>query len=96
MINTHDEIFVHTVEELIDFIITEIEDPLNLIPEMLADDVSEPEIFSEEEFNSESEDMEDKNDHNEERGNPPLNNQPCLSIDALAHPGPVHNLPQHP
>ena len=53
MINTHDEIFVHIVEELIDFTITEIEDPLNLIPETPADDVSEPDNFSEEEeFNS--------------------------------------------
>jgi hypothetical protein len=77
VVNTPNEVFVHTVEDLIDFAITEIEDPLNLIPETPADDVSEPNNFSEEEeFNSESEDMEDNNDHNEERGNPPLNNQP--------------------
>jgi hypothetical protein len=45
--------FVHTVEDLIDFAITEIEHPLNLIPETPADDVSEPDDFSEEEeFNS--------------------------------------------
>ena len=40
--------------------------------------------------------MEDNNDHNEERGNPPQNNKPWLARDALAIPGRVHNLPQHP
>jgi hypothetical protein len=80
-----------------DFAITEIQYPLDLIPETPADDVSEPGDFSkEEEFNSESEDMEDNNDHNEERGNPPLKNQPWLAKDTLALPRPVHNLPRHP
>jgi hypothetical protein len=40
--------------------------------------------------------MEDKNDHDEERGNPPQNNQPWLARDNLAIPGRVHDLPQHP
>jgi hypothetical protein len=31
--------------------------------------------------------MEDNNDHNEKRGNPPHNNQPWLVSDALAIPG---------
>jgi hypothetical protein len=94
VVNTPDEVFMHTVEDLIDFTITEIQDPLDLIPEMPANDVSEPDDFSEEEeFNSESEDMEGNNDHNEERGNPPLKNQPWLARDALALLGPVHNLP---
>jgi hypothetical protein len=57
-------------------------------------DVSEPNSFlEEEEFNSEYEDMEDNNDHNEERGNPPLKNQPWLARDVLALPRLVHNLP---
>jgi hypothetical protein len=63
---------VHTVEDLIDFSITKIEHPLNLIPETPVDDVSEPDDFlEEEEFNSKSEDMEENNDHEEEGGNPP-------------------------
>jgi hypothetical protein len=40
--------------------------------------------------------MEDNNDHNEERGNPPQNNQHWLTRHALAIPGRVHNLPRHP
>jgi hypothetical protein len=88
VVDTPDQVFVHTVEDLIDFAITEIEHPLNLIPEMPVDDVSEPDDFlEEEEFNSGSEDMEDNNDHDEERGNPPQNNQPWLARDALAIPG---------
>jgi hypothetical protein len=94
---TPNKVFVHSVEDLIDFSITEIQDPFDLIPKTLVDDVSEPNNFSEEEeFNSESEDMEGNNDHNEERGNPLMNNQPCLSRDTLALLRPVHNLPRHP
>jgi hypothetical protein len=55
---------VHIVECLIDFEITEIEHPLNIIPENTPDDVSEPDEFSkEEEFKSGSKDMDDNNDH---------------------------------
>jgi hypothetical protein len=97
VVSAPNKVFVHSVEDLIDLAITEIQYRLDLIPEMLVDDVSEPDDFSEEEeFNSKSEDMEGNNDHNEERGNPPLNNQPWLAIDALALPRPVHNLPRHP
>jgi hypothetical protein len=88
---------VHSVEYLIYFTITKIQDPLDLIPKTPTDDVSEPDDFlEEEEFNSESEDMEGNDDHNDERGNPPLKNQPWLARDALALPGPIHNLPRHP
>jgi hypothetical protein len=88
VVNTPDEVFVHTVEDLIDFVITEIEHPLNLIPETPADDVSEPNDFSEEEeFNSDSEDMEGNNDHEEEREIPLQNNQPWLVGDVVAVPG---------
>jgi hypothetical protein len=67
VVNTPDEVFVHTVENLIDFTITEIQDPLDLISETPADDISEPDDFSkEEEFNIEYEDMEGNNDHEEE------------------------------
>jgi hypothetical protein len=53
VVNTPDEVFLHTIEDLIDFAITEIEHPLNLIPETPANNVSEPDDFSEEEeFNS--------------------------------------------
>jgi hypothetical protein len=88
VVESPDQVFVHTVEDLIDFSLTEIEHPLNLIPETPADNFSEPDEFSEEEgFNSGSEDMEDNHDHDEERGNPPQNNQPWLARDALAIPG---------
>jgi hypothetical protein len=94
VVSTPDKVFVHSVEDLLDFTITEIQDPLDLITKTPANDVFEPEDFSEEEdFNSKYEDMEGNNDHNDERGNPPLNNQPWLSRDALALPGPVHNFP---
>jgi hypothetical protein len=44
---------MHTVEDLIDFSLTEIEHPLNLIPETPIGNFSEPDEFSEEEgFNS--------------------------------------------
>jgi hypothetical protein len=83
LVDTLDQVFVHTVEDLIDFALTEIEHPLNLIPETPASNFSEPDDFEsdEEGFNSEhsaseSDNMEDNNDHNEERGNPPQNNQP--------------------
>jgi hypothetical protein len=65
------QVFVHTVEDLIYFSLTEIEHPLNLILETPADNCSKPDDFSDEEgFNSErsvlgSENMEDKNDNNE-------------------------------
>jgi hypothetical protein len=85
VVKSPDQIFVHTVEDLIDFSLTEIEHPLNLIPKTPARNFSEPDEFSEEEgFNS---DMEDNNDHDEERGNPPQNNQPWLARDSLAIPG---------
>ena len=90
MVDTSDQVFVHIVEDLIDFSLTEIEHPLNIIPETPVYNFSEPnDFFDEEGFNSEcsvlgSEDMEDNNDHDEERGNPPQNNQPWLAIDSLA------------
>jgi hypothetical protein len=100
VVDTLNPVFVHTVEDLIDFKITKIEYPLNLIPETPPSHVYESDDFLEEEgFNlerSESEYMEDHNDHDEERGNPPQNNQPWLARDALAIPGRVHNLSRHP
>jgi hypothetical protein len=87
VVDTLDQVFVHIVEDLIDFLIIEIEHPLNLILETPVGDISELDDFSEEEeFNSGSEDMEDNNDHDKERGNPPQNNQPWLARDALAIP----------
>jgi hypothetical protein len=93
VVDTLDQVFVNTVEDLIDFSLIEIERPINLIPEMPANNVSEPDDFFEEEgFNSERsvsgyEYMEDNNDHDEERGNPRQKNQPWLARDALAIPG---------
>jgi hypothetical protein len=90
VVESPDQVFLHTVKDLIYFSLTEFEHPLNLIPETLANNCSEPDDFSDEEgFNSEhsvlgSDDMEDNNDHIEERGNPPQNNQPWLTRDVLA------------
>jgi hypothetical protein len=72
VIDTPNQVFVHTVEDLIDFALTEIKHPLNLIPETPADKFSKPYDFLEEEgFKSGSEDMEDNRDYDEEKGNPP-------------------------
>jgi hypothetical protein len=71
MVNTPKQVFVHTVEDLIDFSLTKIEHPLNLIPETPTDNFFEPDdFFDEEGINSERlvlglDDMEEKNDHNE-------------------------------
>jgi len=92
-----DEVFVHLIEDLIDFAITEIQDPLDLIPKTPTDNVYEQGDYSDgEEFNLESGSMEGKNDPEEEREVPPQNNQPWLVKDAVAIPGRIHNLPRHP
>jgi hypothetical protein len=44
-IDTPDQVFVHTVEYLIDFSLIEIEHPLNLILETPANNFSEPDEF---------------------------------------------------
>jgi hypothetical protein len=78
---------------MIDFSLTEIKHPLNLIPKTPASNYSESDDFESDEEgpNSdhstlESDDMEDNNDNNEERGNQPRNNQPWLAIDSLEIP----------
>jgi hypothetical protein len=103
VVDAPDRVFVHIVEDLIEFSLIKIKHPFSLIPRTLAGNYSEPNDFEfdEEGFNSdpsasESDDVEDNNDNNEERGNPPQNNQPWLAKDALAIPGWVHNLPRHP
>jgi len=72
VVDTLDQVFFHTVEDSIDFILTEIEHLLNLILETPAGNCSEPDdVESDEEgFNSECsslelDDMEDTNCHNE-------------------------------
>jgi hypothetical protein len=68
MVSTPDKVFMHSVEDLIDFSITEIQEPINLVPETPAADVSEPNNFSEEEeFDSDSEDMDGNSNHEEEK-----------------------------
>jgi hypothetical protein len=103
VVNTPDQVFIHTLEYLIYFSLTEIEQPLNLIAETPADNYSELDDFEsdEEGFNfdhsvSGSDDMEDNNDNSKERGNPSPNNKPWLAIYDLEILGQVHNLPQHP
>ena len=49
MVDTPDQIFVHTVEDLIDLSLTEIKHPLNLILETLVGKCSEPDDFFDEE-----------------------------------------------
>jgi hypothetical protein len=49
VVSTPDEVFVHSVEDLIDFMITEIQEPLDLIPETSVDDIPKLDNFSEEE-----------------------------------------------
>jgi hypothetical protein len=95
--------FVHTIEDLIDFSLTKIEQPLNLIPKTPTGNYSEPGDFEFEEDESnldrssfESQDMGDNNDNNGEMGDRPRYIQRWLSRDALEIPGQVHNLPRHP
>jgi hypothetical protein len=84
MVITPDEVFVHFIEDLLYFAITEIQEPLNLIPETPTTDVSELNDFSEEEeFDSDSKDMEGNNNHEEEREIPLPNNQPWLARDTV-------------
>ena len=52
MAESPDQVFVHIVEDLIDFSLTEIEHPLNLIPETPADNCSTPDDFSNEEWSN--------------------------------------------
>jgi hypothetical protein len=87
VVSTPDEVFLHSVEDLIDFTITEIQEPLDLIPETPADDIPEPDDFSEEEeLDSDSEDMEGNNGREEEREVPLQDNQPWLAGDVCGHP----------
>jgi hypothetical protein len=96
VVSTPDEVFVHSIEDLIDFVITKIQDPLYLIPETPADNISEQgDCSKEEEFNSESGSMEGNNDREEEREVPPQNNQLRLAVYVLVIPGQIHNLPRH-
>jgi hypothetical protein len=102
VVDTPDQVFVHRVEDLIDFILTEIKHPLIMFHETPTSNYFEPDDFEsdEEGFNSdrsasESDDIEDNNDHNEEMGNPLQNNQPWLARDALEIPGWVHILTRH-
>jgi hypothetical protein len=96
-INTPDKVFVHSIEDLIDFTITKIQEPLDLIPKTPVGDISELDDFLEEEdFDSDFKDMEGNNGHEEERGVPFQDNQPLLARDVTAIPGWVHNLPRHP
>jgi hypothetical protein len=97
VVSTPEEFFIHSVEDLIDFAIIEIQEPLDLILETPAGNISEPNDFSEEEeLNSDSEDMEGNNDHGEEMEIPLQDNQPWLVRDVVVIPGRVHNLPRHP
>jgi hypothetical protein len=85
---TPNEVFVHSVEYLIYFVITEIQEPLDLIPETPTKNIFKPNDFlEEEEFESDSEDMEGNNNHEEEREILLQNNQPWLVGDVMAFPG---------
>ena len=45
MVDTPDQVCFHTIEDLIDFSLTDIEQPLNLIPKTPIDNYSEPDDF---------------------------------------------------
>jgi hypothetical protein len=93
--STPDEVFIHSVEELIDFMITKIQEPLDLIPKTPVGDISEPNNLSEEEEpKSNSKYMEEKNGHEEEREVPLQGDQPWLAGDTVAIPGQIHNIPR--
>jgi len=69
--DTHDEVFVHAVEDVIDFSLKEIEKTLNLVIETPSGNYSEPDEFQFEEEGSNSdhsglelEDMEDNINNN--------------------------------
>jgi hypothetical protein len=49
VVESPNQVFVHTIEYLIDFSLTKIEHPLNVIPETPARNFSEPDDFFEEE-----------------------------------------------
>jgi hypothetical protein len=88
MVNTPDEVFVHSVEDLIYFTITKIQEPLDLIPETPTDDISKPNnILEEEEPNFDSKYMEDNNGHEEEREFPLQGDQTWLVRDSIVVPG---------
>jgi hypothetical protein len=88
VVNTPDEVFVHSFEDLIDFGITKIQEPLDIIPEMPVGDIPEPDDFlEEEELDSDSEDMQGNNGHGEEREVPLQDNQPWLAGDIVVIPG---------
>jgi hypothetical protein len=100
VVDTLDQVSLHTIEDMIDFSLNKIEHPLNMIPKTPLGNESEPDDFEfdEEGFNldhsvSVSDDMEENSDNNEERENPPQNNQPWLDRDTMEIPGWVHNLP---
>jgi hypothetical protein len=78
-------------------VITKIQEHFDLIPEMLAENISETENLSEEEEPEfDFEDMEGNNGREEEREVLLQDNQPWLAGDTVAIPGRVHNLPRHP
>jgi hypothetical protein len=53
VVNTPDQVLVHTIEDLIDFSLTKIKHPLNIIPETPTGNYSKPDdLFDEEGFNS--------------------------------------------
>jgi hypothetical protein len=49
VVDTPNQVFVHTIEDLIDFTLTELEHPLNLIPKTPTSNYSEPYDFESDE-----------------------------------------------
>jgi hypothetical protein len=88
VVSTPNEFSIHSIEDLIDFMITKIQEPIDIIPEMSVDDIPEPDDFlEEEEIDSDFEDMEGNNRHEEEREVPLQDNQPWLVGDIVVVPG---------
>jgi hypothetical protein len=102
VVDTPDQVFVHIVEDLIDFSLTEIEHPLNMIPETPAGNYSEPTILNlTRKGLTQIAQLWSRTTWRitmiimKKGETPPQNNQPWLARDALEIPGRVHNLPQH-
>jgi len=108
VVTTLEHTFVHTVEDLMDFTLIEIEKPLGLIPDAAistpptsnysetGDSQSKEEGYDSKASIYESRNIGDINKNKQEGNNQPGNNQPWFARDALVLPIRLHNLPRNP
>jgi hypothetical protein len=108
VVDTPDHTFVHMVEDLVYFSLTEIDQPLSFIPETplvtpptstysdVEDSESGGASSNSENSDIESDNMGDNNEEVPEVNDQPVNNHPWLARDSLALPGRLHHFPRHP